>query len=259
MTVRLPDDLNPLERLTVTPMSYSRLNTYKMCNAKYFYSYVLREPRQFAPYAVMGNIIHSTFENVLTSEKTVSDLSEDILEEYKVQLGEWDPDDLIPEQLQTDAVVMVNEFIDRHGDEQLPITEKEIGFQIVIGSYIFRGYIDRLDVIGDMVYVIDWKTGKREVPLKHIAKDLQLGLYALAMNKLYPDKQVYASLYYLRSGRQKGHLFTQEDLVEVEKSLIEASDTLINDSHFHTTPNRFLCGFCDHAKSGTCPMGKYAK
>lgn len=39
-------DLSDLERLALTDFSYSRIDTYKLCPSKYFYSYIQREPRK---------------------------------------------------------------------------------------------------------------------------------------------------------------------------------------------------------------------
>jgi RecB family exonuclease len=70
----------------------------------------------------------------------------------------------------------------------------------VLGSYLISGYIDRIDSWGeDGVKIIDYKTGKWEVSPKDIPTNLQLGIYAMAVDYLYPDKNIYAELYYLRS------------------------------------------------------------
>jgi len=39
-------DLSDLERLALTDFSYSRIDTYKSCPSKYFYSYIQKEPRK---------------------------------------------------------------------------------------------------------------------------------------------------------------------------------------------------------------------
>jgi hypothetical protein len=39
-------ELSPLERLSLTDFSYSRIDTYKSCPSKYFYSYIQKEPRK---------------------------------------------------------------------------------------------------------------------------------------------------------------------------------------------------------------------
>jgi len=99
------------------------------------------------------------------------------------------------------------------------------------------------------------KHGKWEVPQKDIAKNLQLGIYALAVSLAFPDKQIRAELYYLRSGRHKHHLFTKEDIEEVKVSLLENINKVVEDNSFLPTANERNCTFCDHAKSGACTVG----
>ena len=51
--IRLIDDLTDLEKLALVDFSYSRLDTYKMCPSKYFYTYIQKEPRLFNEPAVL--------------------------------------------------------------------------------------------------------------------------------------------------------------------------------------------------------------
>jgi RecB family exonuclease len=257
MITRSIDDVTDIqELLTLTPMSYSRLNSYKSCAAQYFYTYVVRAPRVFSSPAVLGNIIHTALENTLERDVVISKLSDSLFEEYKEQIPIWDPESTIPPNMLDDGEIMLQEFIDRHSHESFPIEDKEYGFAMVIAGALIAGYIDRVDIVDDIVYVVDWKTGKHEVALKRISEDLQLGIYALAMKVKYPDKKIHASLYYLRSGRQKGHLFTDEDFIRIEEELIEKINEVREDKYFKVTPNRHTCKYmCDHGKSGMCPVG----
>lgn len=104
-------------------------------------------------------------------------------------------------------------------------------------------------------YIVTHNTGKHEYPLKHIAKNLQLGLYALAMKNKYPNKDVHASLYYLRSGKIKGHLFSDGDLDRVVQTVLDVTDKINGITNFKTTANKRICKYCTHAKSGICKTG----
>lgn len=53
LKIRSHEEISDFEKLTITDFSYSRLDTYKMCAAKYFYSYIQKEPRTFNEPAVM--------------------------------------------------------------------------------------------------------------------------------------------------------------------------------------------------------------
>lgn len=248
-------DLQDLELLSLVDFSYSRIDTYQQCPAKYFYSYIAKEPRLFNPPAVLGNIVHAVLENVLDNDKTL-DLNE-LEEEYNKNIPIWDPEDNIPKDLISVGSVILQEFYDEYSDKKFNIYEKELGFDFIIGSYRIIGFIDRVDIVGDRVNIIDYKTGKWEVALKDIANNLQLGIYALAMHNIFPEKEIYAELHYLRSGKKKGHLFTPEDIENVKLKLISSITKIINDTNFTATSNVRICSYCDHAKSGACPTGVF--
>jgi CRISPR/Cas system-associated exonuclease Cas4 (RecB family) len=111
--------------------------------------------------------------------------------------------------------------------------------------------------VGDEVRIIDYKTGKWEVSQKSIPNNLQLGIYAIAASELFPDKTITAELYYLRSGKHKGHTYTKEDLERLKQDVIDAINEIINDNSFAATANSRACSYCDHAKSGACGTGVF--
>lgn len=246
-------DLSDLEKMSLMDLSYSRIDTYKMCPAKYFYGYIQREPRLFGEAAVLGNIVHSVLEDNLSNEKDLD--IESLFNSYEQKKSEWDPNSIINSELISVGKEILNEFYDRHSGETLHIKHKEMGFNFIVGPFNVNGFIDRVDEYDDRIDIIDYKTGKWEVSQKSIKDNLQLGIYALAAKLAYPDKQIYAELYYLRSGKRKGHLFTDEDIQSAYDNLIEQGNKIRNDISFPTTSNERVCSFCDHAKSGACATG----
>lgn len=249
------DDLSDLEKLGVVDFSYSRLDTYNQCPAKYFYSYILKEPRQFNAPAVLGNIVHSVLENILDNDK-VLDIDE-LKDEYEKNIPIWDPDSLIPSDLISVGSTIIDEFYDQHVDKQFNIYEKEMSFSFILGIYRIIGFIDRVDIIGNRVNITDYKTGKWEVTQKDVPNNLQLGIYALALHNIFPEKEIYAELYYLRSGKRKGHLFSPEDIENVKVKLINSINTIMNDGNFLPTSNTRTCSYCDHAKTEACGTGVF--
>jgi DNA helicase-2/ATP-dependent DNA helicase PcrA len=255
--IRSIDDLDPLQRLCLTDFSYSRLDTYKMCPSKYFYTYIQKEPRSFNDAAVLGNIVHSVLEECLSDETPLD--QEALHLEYSKQKESYDPSGIISEDLIDVGSVILDEFYDKHSDEKFNIYEKELGFSFVIGNYLINGYIDRVDFYDeDTINIIDYKTGKWEVTQKGLHQNLQLGIYALALSNVFPDKNIRAELYYLRSGKRKSHTFTKEDIEDVKVRLLSDIEKVVNDTSFGPTGNERVCGFCEHAKSKACPTG-YAR
>jgi len=253
--IKSEKDLSDFEKLGLVDFSYSRIDTYYQCPSKYFYSYITKEPRQFNAPATLGNIIHSVLENTLSNDGDIS-ISE-LKQEYEKNIPLWDPDNLISNELISSGSTMLDEFYDQNSDKVFNIYEKEMSFSFVIGSYRIIGFIDRVDIVGNTVHITDYKTGKWEVTQKDVHNNLQLGIYALALHNIFPEKEIYAELYYLRSGRRKGHLFTPEDIDRVKENLISSILSIIEDKNFLPTSNPRTCSYCDHAKSGACGTGVF--
>lgn len=257
MITRTLDELSDFEKLSIIPQSYSRLSTFEECEARYFFQYIMKEPDSTHPAALLGNVIHSVLEEQLQPNQEVTkELEPLLLKEFDLQLCIQDRDHIIDDDLELKGVVMLQEFVDRHLGETFEIVGKEQEFQIVVGTALFRGYIDRIDITTDgKIYIVDYKSGAREVSYKSIPTNLQLGVYALAVGRIFPDHDIYAEMYYLRTGRQKGHLFTRDDLESVEERLLHSVHKLIQKRDFKTTANFRACNYCPHAKSGACSVG----
>lgn len=153
------DDLDPLQVLCLNDFSYSRIDTYKMCPSKYFYTYIQREPRTFNDAAVLGNIVHSVLEECLSNEKSLN--IEELQSEYEKQKVSYDPENKIPDNLISVGHEIIDEFYDKHSDESFDIYDKEFGFSFVIGNFLVNGFIDRIDFYDeDTINIIDYKTRK---------------------------------------------------------------------------------------------------
>lgn len=255
LTLRTLDDLDELEKLALIRMSYSRLNTFDMCQAMYFYQYISKEEDEFGEAAVTGNVIHSVLEDHVG---TPLDFDE-MLVSFDKHRGSYDPTGKIGPELIDAGREMIGEFVDRHEGETFNIVGKELPFELIIGSGFIRGFIDLVtrDANGALK-ISDYKSGKWEVAKKDVPDNLQLGIYALAVSQKFPGEDVYAELYYLRSGHRRGHLFKAEDMVKTYERVLEKINLIISRPNFTPVSEGKgypPCGFCSFAKPDICKIG----
>lgn len=251
--IKLEQDVEPLHRLALQDMSYTRLSTFDDCQARYFYSYIIKEPQDFGNPALLGNIIHTALEVTLEDGQHI-DLKE-LLSNYQAAVLDYDPDGNIPDYLIEDGETMLRQFTD-DSPEKVNAYAKELPFSFILGPARFNGFIDLVSVYPTRVVIRDYKSGKQEVAYKNIQTNLQLGIYSLYMKALFPDKEIYSELYYLRTGKAKGHLFTDDDLEQVETVLLDKVNEIVGTENFKATPNERACRWCSYAKSGVCPTGE---
>lgn len=264
--VRYPQDLNDLERLSLINLSYSRLNTILDktwgCGLKYYYQYVLKYPDQSGPHALLGNIIHEVLELCIDNDKEYDEV--DYFATFEVSQKKFDPENTIPADLIYKGKQMLQKYYNKHKKDKYSarislyptILGKELPFEIVIGNGKFRGFIDLVYEMDGVVTVCDYKSGATEVPDKYVPTNTQLGIYALAMKKAYPDKKIIASLSYLQSEKVKAHEFTDEDLEGILETLEGQVADLVGLFHFKPTTNERTCYNCTYAQNGLCPTGK---
>ena len=114
---------------------------------------------------------------------------------------------------------------------------------------IVTGRIDQINRInGKKVEIVDYKTGKAK-DKKAAAKDLQLGIYALAAEEILELKPEKLVLYSLTSNEAVESTRDAKALKETRERIAEVAD-LIRAREFTAKPG-FGCKFCDYKP--VCP------
>lgn len=97
-------------------------------------------------------------------------------------------------------------------------TEKTITADM--GDFKLSGRIDRLDRHADgTLEIIDYKSGRWETTPEEVAADLAMSVYQLILKKLYPDNDVIATIYCLRSGITASVMMEPEALADFEQDI----------------------------------------
>ena len=206
--------------------SVSEIETYSSCPYKHFIAYGLRPgvDKEFDVDALdIGNIVHKSFEDLskLLKEMDLDEVDFDKIDEILDDKFEEGIDEnldserkdnpknkYILKNINKAAKRNTRQIVDQlqKGDFKLEYFEEAFdkgGFfdpvYIDDESYI-RGRIDRIDMAGNLVRVIDYKTGSKAFNLAAIlnGKDLQLIIYMIAVSddkkNLEPIGAFYISL-----------------------------------------------------------------
>ncbi len=64
ITIKSIDQVSDFERLSLIDFSYSRIDTYKSCPSKYFYTYIQKEPRGFGEAATLRKYCTLSFRDM---------------------------------------------------------------------------------------------------------------------------------------------------------------------------------------------------
>lgn len=127
-------------------------------------------------------------------------------------------------------------------------------------SILVRGYIDRIDRMGDSVIVFDYKTGSKEISLDELkeGRNFQIMFYLVAMDDILksqqgnvdnPPKQVLGgAFWHIKSGKLSGLLDYQDPehvaLIENARQQIGAYIKRAQSGDFAVQPSRLEDGRC---------------
>ena len=240
--------VNP-EPQPINYLSYSQIETFKTCPLQYRYRYLQRIPTLPSSAQSFGDTIHRTLKEFCQGIKDGQDLTvKDLL---KILSDNWSSvgyaSKAHEEKMKKRAVSMLEEFFVKF-DKKIVLKNLEQAFMIKVSPDLkIGGKIDRVDLKGNKMEVIDYKTGKT-MDQKEIDKSLQMTIYALAAT----DKGIYnqkaenliLTFYFLDSGEKKSTTRTSEELVKAKKEIIQKAQE-IQMSLFEPQPG-MLCDFCDY-------------
>ena len=137
-----------------------------------------------------------------------------------------------------------NRYPDVYYDE---IVGVETEFNIVIQGIPIKGFMDRVDRIGDDIHIIDYKTNSRLYTREDIAIDLQASLYTIAARQLWPDaKKIIFHFEMLRFGIRQTVERTDEQLRLAENYVVDLTRASERPGRSWPAKTGPLCAYCDH-------------
>jgi DNA helicase-2/ATP-dependent DNA helicase PcrA len=239
-------------------LSYSAIDTFKLCPLHYKLRSILKIPTEMTSAQAMGNSIHLTLRDFYsqgetgTAGKTGVDKQKDRL--LELLEANWMKVGYESKKHREDTFEKAKDFLikylesDIHQNARPILLEKSFKFWVDKTLKII-GKIDRVDDRGDgKIEIFDYKTGAKVPTQKEIDSDLQMTIYALAatdkgiLNKSI--SQISMSFYYFDNAKKITTTRTIEQLEKAKIELLKIRDE-IEASDFVCSHNMF-CENCEY-------------
>lgn len=257
-------------------VSPSALNTYVNCSLQFYFQYIARikaqeEVEEFIDDSVFGTLIHDALEKayapylgVALSLALLLEIEQEALKLLELAFQQKYGNSLqygknhlvwkVAFKLMQSFFEQERDLVDRVSKEGKTLTiiylEEQLTYEANIAGVLFSffGKVDRVDVVGDILRIVDYKTGKVEASDLRIsdweaitesrkkAKAFQLMTYAyLYLKKHAPDQKKVVAGNYSFKNLSEG-LLTVKQAKAVNSLLIDASVL----EHFELVLNQLL-------------------
>lgn len=197
-------------------LSYSRLARYERCPRLFALQYIERHPSAPSGPAQFGVLVHRVLERLVrdvVDDERVGPLSlVRALEHFRAA---WSASGLRGLGLFTDGEAIVRAFVRDQGVvDHRDVLALEQPFELSVGPFTVVGAIDRVDRVGEeAIEVIDYKTNVQLFRAEEVESSLQLSLYQLAAQRLWPwAREVRLTFHMLRHGVRQATRRTPDQL-----------------------------------------------
>ena len=228
-------------------LSASAIDAYDRCPMRYMFQYVWGIRGGAHAMATFGNVMHRTIKEFVAEHgKRRKVLLEEV---HAIYEREWSAAGFIDEYHEAEYRKAGREQLEAfHGSycgAPSDVLHQEKTFELPLEhDVIVTGRMDQVNRIeGNQVEIIDYKTG-RPKDVKAAAKDLQLGVYALAAEQVLDLDPVRLVFYNLMTNEGVAATRDAKALKETREKIAEVADR-IRARDFSAQPG-FGCGFCDY-------------
>ncbi len=242
-------------------LSGSQMNTLTKCALQWFAGHEAKGDRGTSAAQGFGSIVHALAAEAVRSgvEPDVAELSSHLDEVWDaLGLAPW-----ISRRERGEAVEALEKFVLWHRKNVREVLAVEHPFDITIDvdgrATQFTGSMDRVELDGEGIHVVDFKTSKTAMKAAEAEVNPQLGVYQLAVEAGATDemapgaKAAGAELVYLRTSTKSATTRTQPGAPEGTTTALEQVSEavrLIGAEEFAATVGG-ACGYC--AFKRICP------
>lgn len=245
-------------------LSPSRAGDFMQCPLLYRFRVVDRLPEEPSPAAARGTLVHAVLERLFdapAAERTI-DAAIALIGPQWAALVEREPElaTLVGEapadsdQWFHEAAELVRRWFALEDPTRLEPAERELYVETDIDGLTLRGYIDRLDEApGDLLRIVDYKTGRSPSELFEARALFQMKFYALVLWRTRGVVPRVLQLVYLGNSEIVRYVPDEADLLATErkvKALWQAIEQAATTGDWRPHRTR-LCDWCSH--HSLCP------
>jgi RecB family exonuclease len=243
--------------METTPMrlSYSSINTYETCPAKFKFQYEDRVPQAPSPALSFGDSLHQALHLFHNRPVPVAPSLEELQEMLEATWVSEGFSGESEERTYRDhgRQVLAQYHRENAADYRIPVA-LEFRFQVQVEGVTLSGIIDRMDRLpGGGYEIVDYKTNRRLPPQSRIDQDLQLSIYHLAAREVWGIEPERLTLYYLLPGQRMSTTRSPADVDELRRRIGVVAER-IEAGMFEARQNP-LCDWCDY--QALCPLFRH--
>lgn len=234
-----------------TPWSFSKINTFKDCPRKFKYSYIdkIPAPWQDSLPTDRGKLIHLIFEH----NRDIKEIRKQ--KEFKEIIKRK----LLDKETIKTCFKVYDDFVDSKDGKSL-MNSKRLYAELPLGlnhdleimpynrqesnqDLFLRGYIDDVRVHKDLLFLIDWKSGKYKS--KENQDWSQLLYYALGMFSETDVEKIILIFAYVDHNMLNTKVIHRKNLERYKTALYSVTDKIENTQVFDKNENP-LCLYCPY-------------
>jgi putative RecB family exonuclease len=236
-------------------LSYSSMNTYELCPAKFKFQYEDRVPQGRSAALSFGDSLHRALHLFHNRPVPVAPSADELLEMLEVCWVSEGFVDASEERTYVDHGRQVLAQYHRENAENYRIPAAlEFRFTIEVEGVALSGVIDRMDRIpGGGYEIVDYKTNRRLPPQARIDQDLQLSIYHMAAREIWGIEPERLTLYYLLPGQRMTTVRTPRDMDELRRRIGVVAQRI--EARMFEPRQNPLCDWCEYQP--LCPLFRH--
>jgi RecB family exonuclease len=225
-------------------LSYSKLNTYRQCPLRYRFTYLDRLPRRPRRLFRMAKRVHHALMTWLVYARSGQPSLAEALRTYENAWGVEAQPELRHAREYLEGVELLEAFHEANVGRPCAAAYLEQKFEVEVGGHRLTGAMDRVDLTDRGFEVIDYKMDRELRSQAEVDRDLQLGLYGLAVRETHGVAPEALSLYFVRHNLKATTVRTRGQIDDLGDWVVRTAAEMSTTRRWQPCTGDW-CGGCD--------------